>query len=103
MQVSCGFRQLLRGETNHGVSKLDFASNPRLTEDALPATDHAHNFKAFDRGVSRLHRLKATGWAEASLDATMVCPMMLFRYFEVRCLVSPLSLRSRCSRWMALG
>lgn len=39
----------------------------------FPTTDHAHNFKAFDRGVSRLHRLKATGWAEDSLDAAMVC------------------------------
>jgi hypothetical protein len=38
----------------------------------LPATDHTHNFKAFDRGVSRLHRLKTTGWVEDSLDATMV-------------------------------
>jgi hypothetical protein len=39
----------------------------------LPTTDHTHDFEAFDRGVSRLHRLKSTGRAEDSFDATMIC------------------------------
>jgi hypothetical protein len=43
MQVSCGFSSALRSETKHSVNKLDFASNPRLAEDALPATAHPHN------------------------------------------------------------
>jgi hypothetical protein len=36
------------------------------------ATDHTHNFKAHC-GVSRLHHLKVSGWAEDSFNATMVC------------------------------
>jgi hypothetical protein len=35
-------------------------------------TDHAHDIETLDCGVSRPHRLKATGGAEDSLDATMV-------------------------------
>ena len=35
--------------------------------------DHAHDFEALDRGVSRLRRLKATGRPEDSLDTAMVC------------------------------
>jgi hypothetical protein len=44
MRVSCGFRQRYAARPTP-VNKLDFASKPKLTEDALPATAHPHNFE----------------------------------------------------------
>jgi hypothetical protein len=89
----------LRGATKQCVDELDFTNNPGH---ALPTTDHAHDFEALDSGVGSLHRLKATGWAEDSLDATMVWFDDVVQIFR-GAVVLPLSFPSRCRRWMALG
>jgi len=60
----------LRGATKQCVDELDFTNNPGH---ALPTTDHVHDFEALDSGVGSLHRLKATGRPEDSVDTATVC------------------------------
>src|SRR5512132_454643 len=49
-----------------------FACNPGFNQDAMAASDHAHDLEALDRGVSGLHRLEAPGGTDQPFERTMI-------------------------------
>ena len=52
---------------------MDLVLDKWFTYEAMASSDHGHDFESLDRSGSRLHRLKATGRPNDSLECAVVC------------------------------
>ena len=60
------------GDVEELVDETDFACGPGFTQDAMAAADHAHDLEALDRGVGRLHRLKASSGPDHLFEGAVI-------------------------------
>src|SRR5512132_2835554 len=58
-ESGCTPQHGLGGEIEEIVDESHFACDPGFDQDAMAASDHAHDLEALERGVSGLHRLEA--------------------------------------------
>ncbi len=61
-----------REDVKELVYEADLVFHTRLTGEAMSSPNHAHYFKALDRGRSGPHHLKASSRTNDSLECTMV-------------------------------
>ena len=54
------------------VDETDFACRSGLCQDAVAASDHAHDLKAFDGSHGSFHPLEATRWLDDALERTVI-------------------------------
>jgi hypothetical protein len=90
-------------KTEELVHKTDFACHAGACQDAVAATDHAHDLKAFDRRGGGFHPLEAAGRPDHALERTMIRLNDVVQYFDVRCSTSCGSSPSFCKRRIAFG
>ncbi len=96
------------GESSGGnleelVHKADLIAYAWLAREAVSAPDHSHDLETLDRGRRSLDGLEASYRLMTCFNAPWSASIRLFRYFNVRCLVSLGSWPSRFSLSIASG